>query len=103
MSFIFFALVALTDAFIDTLVFRSGKSIFPTRWNPTTTYSTVPLTLGLYRLDPFHIAKFLLQIFIVGAIITYKPLYGYYDILIFLFIWGVFFEGSWRLFYKPKP
>ena len=102
LSFIFFALVALTDSFIDTLVFRSGKSIFPPSWNPTTTYQTVGLTFGLIRLDPFHIAKYLLQFFAVASILTYKSLFGAWDIALFLFIWGVFFEGSWRLFYK-KP
>jgi hypothetical protein len=100
-SFILFAIVALSDSFIDTLIFRSGKSIFPASWNPFTTYSTTSLFLGLYRLDPFHIAKFVLILSAVGSIVTYHPLYGVWDAAILLIIWGVFFEGSWRLFYKP--
>jgi hypothetical protein len=100
-SFILFALVALADSFIDTLVFRSGKSIFPASWNPTVTYNTVGLTFGLYRLDPFHIAKFVLIFSAIGSILTYHPILGGFDFFIFLAIWGVFFEGSWRLFYKP--
>ena len=102
-SFIFFALVALIDSFIDTLVFRSGKSIFPESWSPFKTYSTVPLTFGLIRLDTFHITKYVLQLCIILAIITHKSVFGIFDIAIFFIIWGVFFEGSWRLFYRPKP
>jgi len=100
-SFIFFALVALSSSFIDTLIFRSGKSIFPASWNPFTTYSTTSLFLGLWRLDPFHIAKFVLILSAIGSILTYHPVWGVFDFFIYLFIWGVFFEGSWRLFYKP--
>lgn len=41
LSFILFALVALSDSFLDTLVFRSGKSIFPANWSPfTSAYGT---------------------------------------------------------------
>jgi hypothetical protein len=100
-SFILFALVALADSFIDTLVFRSGKSIFPASWSPFTTYSTTSLFLGLWRLDPFHIAKFVLIFSAIGSILTYHPVLGVFDFFIYLAIWGVFFEGSWRLFYKP--
>ena len=99
-SFIFFSLIALTKAFIDTIVFRSGKSIFPAAWSPFTTYSTTSLFLGLYRLDPFHIAGFAMIAFIIGAIKTYVPVFGFLDIAVFLFLWGIFFEIPWRLFKK---
>jgi hypothetical protein len=104
LSFILFSLVALSDSFLDTLVFRSGKSIFPTKWSPFTTYNTIPLTFGLVRLDPFHIVKYILVFSAVGVAISCKIngfTYGYWDIAIYLLLWGVFFEGSWRLFYKP--
>lgn len=102
LSFILFALAATTKAFIDTIVFRSGKSVFPESWSPFKTYSTTKLILGYYRPDPYHNAMYLLQFLLVGSILTYKPLFGYYDAALFLFIWGIFFEVPWRLFYKPN-
>jgi hypothetical protein len=98
LSFILFALAATTKAFIDTIVFRSGKSVFPESWSPFISYSKTPLFLGLIRLDAYHIAMYLFQFLIVGAILSYQPLLGYYDAALFLFIWGVFFEVPWRLF-----
>ena len=102
-SFILFSLSATIKAFIDTIVFRSGKSIFPENWSPFKTYTSVPLTFGLVRLDPYHIGMYLFQFSIIGAIYLYKPILSYADIFIFLIIWGLFFELAWRLFYKPKP
>jgi hypothetical protein len=99
-AFIFFSLIATTKAFIDTLIFRSGKSIFPTRWSPFETYNRIPLFLGLYRLDPFHIAVFVLIANIITFGRTYHVMYGSWDIAILLILWGIFFEVPWRLFYK---
>ena len=104
LSFILFSLVALSDSFLDTLVFRSGKSIFPAKWSPFTTYSIIPLTFGLVRLDAFHIAKYVLIFLVIGfglSCYIHGLTYGYWDIAIYLLLWGIFFEGSWRLFYKP--
>jgi hypothetical protein len=100
-SFIFFASIALIKAFLDTIVFRSGKSIFPASWDPRLTYSTTPLTIGLVRLDPYHIGMYFLQFSIIGAMVTYHPIMGYVDIFILLIIWGLFFELPWRIFHKP--
>ena len=102
MSFILLALAAVIKAFLDTIVFRSGKSIFPESWSPFKTYTTVPLTFGLIRLDAYHIAMYFFQFAIIGAIYLYKPILSYADIFIFLIIWGLFFELAWRFFYKPK-
>lgn len=102
LSFILFALMATTKAFIDTIVFRSGKSIFPEDWSPFKTYSTTKLILGYYRPDPYHNAMYVLIFASVGSIMTYQSLFDYWDALIFLAIWGIFFEVPWRLFYKPN-
>lgn len=101
MSFILLAIAAIIKAFLDTLVFRSGKSIFPERWSPFKTYYTVPLTFGLIRLDAYHIAMYFFQFAIIGAIYLYHSVMGYVDIFIFLIIWGLFFELAWRYFHKP--
>jgi len=103
MSFVLLAIAAIIKAFLDTIVFRSGKSIFPESWSPFKTYTSVPLTLGLIRLDAYHIGMYFFEFAIVGAIYLYKPILSYADIFIFLIIWGLFFEISWRIFYKPKP
>jgi hypothetical protein len=102
MSFILLAIAAIIKAFLDTIVFRSDKSIFPESWSPFKTYTSVPLTFGLIRLDAYHIAMYFFQFAIIGAIYLYKNIMGYADIFIFLIIWGLFFELSWRFFYKPK-
>ena len=104
LSFILFALIALNSSFIDTLLFRSGKSILPESWSPFKTYSTIPLTFGIWRFDPFHIAKFIWIFLTIGFGVSCRIngfTYGYWDIAIYLLLWGIFFEGSWRLFYKP--
>ena len=102
MSFILLAIAAIIKAFLDTLVFRSGQSIFPESWSPFKTYFTVPLTLGLIRLDAYHIGMYFFQFSIIGAIYLYKPVMSYVDIFMFLIVWGLFFELSWRFFHKPK-
>jgi hypothetical protein len=99
-SFILFALQATTKAFIDTIVFRSGQSIFPATWSPFQTYSTTRLFLGLVRLDPYHIAMYIFIALIMGSVMTYHPLFGLWDIALFSVIWGIFFEVPWRLFKK---
>ena len=104
-SFILFALLAIIKAFLDTLIFRSGKSIFPESWNPFNSYSTTKLTLGLIRLDAYHITMYLFQFVAIGfgySCYKFGIPYGYWSIALFLIIWGIFFEISWRLFYK-KP
>lgn len=106
LSFILFALAAALKGFMDTIVFREGqgvdKSILPTRWSPFVSYGTVKMLFGYFRPDAYHIAMYIFQFLIVGTIITYKQLFGYWDALIFLFIWGLFFETTWRLLYKHK-
>ena len=102
MSFFLLAIAAIIKAFLDTIVFRSDKSKFPESWSPFKTYTTVPLTLGLIRLDAYHIGMYLFEFSIIGAIYFYKNFYGVIDIFLFLTVWGLFFELSWRFFYKPK-
>lgn len=102
--FLIFPFIPSIKAFLDTIIFRSGKSIFPQSWNPFNSYSTTPLTLGLIRLDPYHKMMYVFIAFLVAFAKVYQvfgPLFGYWDVAIFLIEWGVFFELNWRLFYKP--
>jgi hypothetical protein len=42
--------------------------------------------------DGWHLFKALMLLFISLAIVTYKPIFGYFDIILFSIIWGVVFE-----------
>lgn len=105
LAFITYAFIPLIKSFLDTIVFRSEKCIFPAKWSPFITYGTTPLTLGIIRLDPYHKGMYAMIAFIIATIILYLKfgaIFGYWDIAIFCIEWGIFFEVPWRLFYK-KP
>lgn len=106
LSFILFALAAILKAFMDTIVFREGqgvdKSIFPTRWSPFVSFNTVKLIFGYFRPDAYHIAMYIFEFLIVGAIMTYEVVFGIWDAAIFLAVWGFFFELPWRFFKKQN-
>jgi hypothetical protein len=49
-------------------------------------------TMLSFLTDGWHLFKALMLLFISLAIVTYKPIFGYFDIILFSIIWGVVFE-----------
>jgi hypothetical protein len=49
-------------------------------------------TMLSFLTDGWHLCKALMLLFISLAIVTYKPIFGYFDIILFSIIWGVVFE-----------
>jgi hypothetical protein len=93
------ALAAVANACMDALWSRFSRSVFknqdPKWWNPNVSWQYQPLYLG-YRIDAWHLAKTGMVGFIALAIVLYKPLLGWYDVLLAGVVWNAVFE----LFYS---
>jgi hypothetical protein len=42
--------------------------------------------------DGWHLFKAFMLLFMSLAIVTYKPIFGYFDIILFSMTWGIVFE-----------
>jgi len=95
---IFFALAALFNSIMDTLKDHYWVSIFSNLnqffWNPSVSWKKK--ILGYVAMDAWHICKSAMLGCIYFTIITYKPVFGYWDLLLLPTIWGIVFE----LFYS---
>lgn len=49
-------------------------------------------TMLSFLTDGWHLFKALMLLFISLAIVTYKPIFGYFDIILFSMTWGIVFE-----------
>jgi len=106
LSFIFFALAATSNGVMDTLLWHFKDSVFKNLkvewWNPNYSWMSVNNFLGIVRLDAWHLAKYCWLGFTILSIVFYKPVFGYWDVLIFSAIWFVGFETPYRLLYKKS-
>ena len=108
-----FLLAGLAEGVMDWLQFRlplqiKHKWVYHQFWDPRISwknkwgYSTVTpdryekfflsTTVLVFLTDGWHLFKALMLLFISLAIVTYKPIFGYFDIILFSIIWGVVFE-----------
>ena len=105
LSYLFIFLAAYCNVVIYTFVFRVDRSIFKhigaEKLNPFLTNATHKKFLGT-TIDPFHIVKLVMIGFIALSIAFYKPVLGYWDILVLPFMWSFGFELFWsKILYKP--
>ena len=100
MSLIFVTIAAILNAVMDILenehyfdsIFKNKNQKF---WYKRESWKYA-LMLGGYRFDAWHIAKSLMIVSMVAAIVFYESIIGIFDIVIFGFIWNVVFN----LFYN---
>lgn len=97
-TLLFFALAASFNACMDTLKDHYYVSIFyglnPDFWNPSISWKNIKF--GYVSFDAWHIAKACMLGCLYFSIFCYKNLFGYWDLLLFPVIWGIFFQ----LFYS---
>jgi hypothetical protein len=111
MTIIFIILAAFSNAVMDVLSTRYDVSIFGNlknrqfwdwniSWRNKWSWGEkengekffLSSTMLSFLTDGWHLFKALMLLFISLAIVTYKPIFGYFDIILFSIIWGVVFE-----------
>ena len=111
LTYIFFTLAGCSNAFMDTFLFRADRSVFKKygieKLSPMFTYLTHKNFLGIVRLDPWHIAKFIWLGFMTLSAVTagvYGAAFGWWGLLIYPFIcWFIGFESFWKyILYRPN-
>jgi hypothetical protein len=88
LTYIFFTLAGCSNAFMDTFLFRADRSIFK-KWgieklSPMFTYLTHKNFLGIVRLDPWHIAKFVWLGFMTLSLVSaseFGAAFGWWGVL----------------------
>ena len=99
-SYIFIILAAFFNAVMDVLLWHFDKSIFSKYnakwWNPSISWQYVKLTFNWMRFDAWHIAKTAMLLSLFAAVHFYTPVFGWLDIFIMWFVWGVVFESFYK-------
>lgn len=111
LTYIFFTLAGCSNAFMDTFLFRADRSVFKKygieKLSPMFTYLTHKNFLGIVRLDPWHIAKFVWLGFMTLSLVSagvYGAAFGWWGLLIYPVIcWHFGFELFWKyILYRPS-
>jgi hypothetical protein len=112
-SIIFICLAAISNAVMDNIKDHWYKSVFNSKrfnrqwWDPElgwqNKYKVIDIdgyyirnNIPVQVSDAWHLFKSLMIIFLCASIVTYKPLFGLWDILIFGTVWNATFS----LFYN---
>jgi len=108
LSYVFFFLGGLFLGICDTLCFHFKVSIFKNLksdyWNPFESAGVMKNFLGIVRLDPYHLSKYLALFCFAYAAIFYKPLFQpwYLDIIGLVCSYGLGFEIFFSKLLKSK-
>ena len=111
LTYIFFTLAGCSNAFMDTFLFRADRSIFKKygieKLSPMFTWMTYKNFLGIVRLDPWHIAKFVWLGFMTLSLVSaseFGAAFGWWGLLIYPIIcWHFGFELFWKyILYRPN-
>ena len=98
-TFILVALASIFKAIMDVVNFHYSTSVFknlsPNFWNLAVS-SQGHKFLGIETLDAWHLAQYAVFSLLFAAILFYKPVFGYWDFLVF---WGIYFV-VFQLFYS---
>ena len=111
MTILFIILAAFSNAVMDVLSTRYDVSIFgnlknrqfwdwriswKNKWENGFKLNREKFLFSssilVFLTDGWHLFKALMLLFIFLAIVTYKPIFGYFDIILFSILWGVVFE-----------
>jgi hypothetical protein len=103
-SYLFIILAAFFNAVMDVLLWHFDKSIFSKYnskwWNPSISWQYVKLTFNWMRFDAWHIAKTAMLLSLFAAVHFYTPVFGWLDIFIMWFVWGVVFESFYKYAFR---
>ena len=99
MSYLLIILAASFNAWMDVLMWHFDTSVFKhlnrNFWNPNYSWQVVPNTLGIVRLDGWHIVKYGMLICIATAIY-----FGGGNVLLLMLAWSFGFELTYKLLRK---
>jgi len=95
MIFIFLIpiIIGVIEAFQDSGAFHS----YPSYMQPVSHGG-----LNLLPLDFWHLAKWITEILIYVNLYFYKPIFGYWDSLIFIALWRGSFSVTWAILKAVK-
>ena len=119
MSLILFALAAFFYSVSQSITFGKFrlKSNFWQSWDrkykepkepaPTTWYYKLAVlkykerfpgsgTVFVALTDGYHFSQLLFKLSLVAAVVSYRPLLGWWDMLIYFVLWGIVFTLSYR-------
>lgn len=98
-TYIFILLAGAFNAWMDILMWHFDKSVFQywnrNFWNPNYSWQVVKPTLGIVRLDGWHIVKYGMLISIATAIY-----FGGGNVLLLMLAWSCGFELTYKLLRK---
>lgn len=98
-TYLFIILAGAFNAWMDVLMWHFDKSIFKNLnrdwWNPNYSWQWVKPTLGIVRLDGWHIVKYGMLLSIATAIY-----YGGGNVLLLMLAWSGGFELTYKLLRK---
>ena len=103
-TLLFIVLSAILDSQRDKIQFDPKRSFFPNApWWVTRNYMEKRLggswvfdTVLSFANDGWHLCKWMVKVLLITAIVVYEPMFGVWDILLYLVIHNVTFE----IFYK---
>ena len=99
MPYLLIILAASFNAWMDVLMWHFDTSVFKhlnrNFWNPNYSWQVVPNTLGIVRLDGWHIVKYGMLICIATAIY-----FGGGNVLLLMLAWSLGFELTYKLLRK---
>ena len=99
MSYLLIILAASFNAWMDVLIWHFDTSVFKhlnrNFWNPNYSWQVVPNTLGIVRLDGWHLVKYGMLISIATAIY-----FGGDNVLLLMLAWSFGFELTYKLLRK---
>ena len=98
-TYLLIILAGAFNAWMDVLMWHFDKSIFSHLnrdwWNPNYSWKVVPNTLGIVRLDGWHLVKYGMLISIATAIY-----FGGDNVLLLMLAWSFGFELTYKLLRK---
>lgn len=98
-SYLLIILAGAFNAWMDVLMWHFDTSVFKhlnrNFWNPNYSWQVVSNTLGIVRIDGWHIVKYGMLICIATAIY-----FGGGNVLLLMLAWSVGFELTYKLLRK---
>jgi len=103
-TFSFFFIAAFFNAIMDTLKDHFSVSIFKNLnlnfWYPEISYKNK--VFNYVAIDAWHIAKACMLGCIYLSILFYTPVFGLWDLLILICIWGIGFESFYSYIFRME-
>lgn len=112
-SAILISIAAIANGIMDVLANHFDQSRFrrlSNWWNPARSWRMkwkngdpaqgerflLSSTALVWLTDAWHLFKGIMLVCLVAVVVCYKPILGLIDIILFLVLWGLFFETTYR-------